>query len=214
MKDRLDPTPLQRVVEAVAYRLANIRRLRQMVAVGLAVAGVGLLIIDAVDPHDASVVVAVHDLAPGAILTADDVELRALSDDAVPDGAVRDPAEVVGRALAGAARSGEVLTDVRTLGSRLAKLATHDPDSRIVGVRVADAAVAMLLQVGDRVDVISSDDLSGPRRLASNVAVVMAPSKDQVSSHEGPMVLLAVSSDTAIDVANASLAGRVTVTWS
>ncbi|WP_018158932.1 SAF domain-containing protein [Smaragdicoccus niigatensis] len=211
MKDRLDPTPLQRVVEAIAYRLANIRRLRQMIAVSLALAGLGLLAIDAVDPHDESVVVALHDLAPGAILTSDDVELRALSDDAVPDGAVHDPAQVIGRALAGAARAGEVLTDVRTLGSRLAVLATHDPDSRIVGVRVADAAVAMLLQVGDRVDVISSDELSGPRRLATNAAVVMAPSKDQVSTREGPMVLLAVSSGTAFDVANASLAGRVTV---
>jgi hypothetical protein len=69
----------------------------------------------------------------------------------------------------------------------------------------------MLLQVGDRVDVIAGDELSGPRRLAADAAVVMAPSKDQLSTREGPMVLLAVSSETALDVANASLAGRVTV---
>ncbi|EUA50722.1 putative flagellar basal body P-ring biosynthesis protein [Mycobacterium xenopi 3993] len=49
----------------------------------------------------------------------------------IPDGSHADVARVVGSTLAGPTRRGEVLTDVRLLGSRLAE-STAGPGARIV----------------------------------------------------------------------------------
>lgn len=69
------------------------------------------------------VVVADHDLRPGNALTAADVRIEKRLASTVPDGARADVGAVVGSTLAGPARRGEVLTDVRLLGSRLAEAA-------------------------------------------------------------------------------------------
>lgn len=211
---KLDPTPLQRVVEAISYRLANARGLRKAVAVALILAGIGLLVIDAADPNEASVIVATQDLGPGHVLTEADVELKAVPASTLPEGIVKTAESVIGRTLAGAARTGEILTDVRTLSPRIASLATHDPDARIVAVRVADPAIALLLRIGDRVDVIAADDSDSPRRVASDAAVLLVPDQEKFSSGEGSVVLLALPQVKAAEVARASLTGRITVTLS
>lgn len=69
------------------------------------------------------VVVADHDLRPGNALTAADVRIEKRLASTVPDGARADVGAVVGSTLAGPARRGEVLTDVRLLGNRLAEAA-------------------------------------------------------------------------------------------
>src|SRR5262245_15171217 len=68
-----------------------------------------------------AVVVAARDLAPGTVVEAGQVTVHGLAAQAVPDGAARSPAVVVGRTLAAPVRRGEPLTDVRLTGSDLAR---------------------------------------------------------------------------------------------
>lgn len=75
------------------------------------------------DGNQAQVVVAARDLSPGAALTADDIRLENRSALTIPDGSQSDVHTVVGSTLAGPTRRGEVLTDVRLLGRRLAESA-------------------------------------------------------------------------------------------
>jgi Flp pilus assembly protein CpaB len=209
---KLDPTPAQRVIDALSYGLANARGLRKILAAALALAGAALLVIDAADPHETSVIVVTHDLAPGHIIAESDIELKIVPADHLPEGVARSKDEVLERTLAGAARQGEILTDVRTLSPRIASLATNDPDARIVAVRVADPAIALLLRVGDRVDVIAAADDGAPRLLAKDAAVLLVPDQEHISAGDGPVVLLALPQVTATEVARASLSGRITVT--
>ena len=62
---------------------------------------------------------------------------------------------IVGATLAGPARRGEVLTDVRLLGPRLAESAAG-PDARIVPIPLADAALMDLVRPGDVVDIVAA----------------------------------------------------------
>ena len=75
------------------------------------------------DADSAEVVVAVRDLRPGTALTLDDVQLEKRLATTVPDGSQADLGAVLGSTLASPTRRGEVLTDVRLLGSRLAEAA-------------------------------------------------------------------------------------------
>ena len=82
----------------------------------------------------------------------------------LPDGAEADVGAVIGSTLAGPARRGEVLTDVRLLGSRLAE-STAGPGARIVPLHLADGALIDLVRVGDVVDVLAAPaaDAAGRR---------------------------------------------------
>ena len=71
------------------------------------------------------------------------------------DGSQADLATVVGSTLASPTRRGEVLTDVRLLGSRLAE-STAGPGARIVPLHLADSALIDLVRVGDVVDVLTA----------------------------------------------------------
>ena len=118
------------------------------------------------DPHgdQADIVVAARDLSPGIELTAADVRLEKRSAATVPDGSQSTVDKVVGSTLAGPARRGEVLTDVRLLGPRLAQSAAG-PDARIVPLHLADTALLDLVRPGDVVDVLAAadDDVLGIR---------------------------------------------------
>jgi len=107
------------------------------------------------DGDRAEVVVAVRDLRPGAALTPDDVRLEKRLATTIPDGSQADLGTVVGSTLAGPTRRGEVLTDVRLLGSRLAE-STAGPGARIVPLHLADSALIDLVRVGDVVDVLTA----------------------------------------------------------
>ena len=115
----------------------------------------------------AEVVVADHDLRPGAALTPADVRLEKRLAATVPDGSLADVSAVAGSTLAGPTRRGEVLTDVRLLGSRLAEAAIAskaEPGARIVPLRLADSALIDLVRVGDVVDVLAAPATGRPRR--------------------------------------------------
>ena len=186
------------------------------------IAAGGLVLLAAIaalrpDPDDdrARVVVAARDLSPGAELTADDVRLETRSATTIPDGSQPDVGAVVGSTLAGPARRGEVLTDVRLLGRRLAESAAG-PDARIVPIHPADSALIDLVRPGDVVDVVAAPEGSAqvtPRVVATDAIVVSVSAKPKAqSTGSDRVVLVALPAASANAVAGAALTATVTLT--
>ena len=168
------------------------------------------------DPHgdQTDIVVAARDLSPGVGLTASDVRVERRLAATIPDGSQTTVDKVVGSTLAGPARRGEVLTDVRLLGPRLAQSAAG-PDARIVPLHLADAALLDLVRPGDVVDVLAAaDDDVDPRVVATDAIVVLVSEKPKGPGAAGDrVVLVALPSHAANDVAGATLMQAVTLTF-
>ncbi|MEU1984100.1 SAF domain-containing protein [Nocardia sp. NPDC019395] len=189
--------------------------LRRVLAALCAVAAAVLFLRDDPERVRVSVVVAARDLAPGHLLEPADLRLTELSPGAAPDGAARDPGALTGAVLTAALRSGEVLTDVRIVGPRLAEVATGAPDARIVPIRLADTAITGILRAGDRVDVVAADTTDPVRAttLATDAAVVLvsgSPTEPGAGRTER-VVLVALDARRAAAVAAASLSSALTV---
>jgi Flp pilus assembly protein CpaB len=168
------------------------------------------------DPHgdQTDIVVAARDLSPGVELTAADVRLERRLAATVPYGSQPSMDKVVGSTLAGPARRGEVLTDVRLLGPRLAQSAAG-PDARIVPLHLADTALMDLVRPGDVVDVLAAaDEDVDPRVVATDAVVVLVSEKQKGPSVGGDrVVLVALPAHAANDVAGATLMQAVTLTF-
>lgn len=164
------------------------------------------------------VVVAAHDLAPGIQLTSDDIHLESRSAATIPEGSTTIADALVGSTLAGPARRGEVLTDVRVLSPRLAH-ATAGPDARIVPLHLADAALLDLLRPGDVVDVLAGSDNPGdqsgqrPEVLATDAHVILVSQRLKAPTNgTDRVVLVALPRHTANTVAGAALSRTITLT--
>jgi Flp pilus assembly protein CpaB len=161
------------------------------------------------------IVVATRDLASGVELTADDVRLENRTAATVPDGSQSDVGAVIGATLAGPARRGEVLTDVRVLGPRLAE-SVAGPDARIVPLPLADSALLDLVRPGDVVDVLAAGSApdSVTHLVATDAVVVLVSEKPKGAGNRGDrVVLVALPGHAANDVAAAALLQTVTLTF-
>ena len=119
----------------------------------------------------------------------------------------------MGSTLAGPARRGEILTDARVLGSRLAGMSAG-PDARMVPLHLADAAVLDVIRPGDVVDVLGAPAAEAgarPRMLATG-AVVILVSAAAAGHGADRVVLVALPAAAATAVAGASLVQTVTLT--
>ncbi|OBB86238.1 flagellar biosynthesis protein FlgA [Mycobacterium colombiense] len=215
----LNPSLLSRVSLWVRPDWARTVLARRIAAGGLVVlAGIATLRSNPAGDY-AQVVVADHDLRPGAALTPADVRLEKRLAATIPDGARADLGAVVGSTLAGPARRGEVLTDVRLLGSRLAE-STAGPGARIVPLHLADGALIDLVRVGDVVDVLGAPANSGPENsraapkvLATDAVVVLVSAKEKIQTADSDrVVLVALPARVANTVAGAALGQTVTLT--
>lgn len=160
------------------------------------------------------VVVTARDLAPGVELTAADVHIQPRATPAVPEGAHTRVDAVVGTTLAGPARRGEVLTDVRVLGPRLAESAAG-PDARIVPIPLADAALMDVLRPGDVVDIVAApaDEMTEATLIATDAVVVLVSAEQNgIGARDGRIVLVALPATDAKAVAGVSLTQAVTLT--
>jgi hypothetical protein len=196
---------------------------RRVAAAGLVVlAGVAALRSNPAGEY-AQVVVAERDLRPGTALTAADVGLEKRLTTTVPDGSQTDAGAVVGATLAGPARRGEVLTDVRLLGSRLAEAAIASkagPDARIVPLHLADGALIDLVRAGDVVDVLAaptngSQEIAQatPKVVATDAVVVLVSAKEKMQAADSDrVVLVALPARVANTVAGSTLGQTVTLT--
>ena len=177
--------------------------IRRAVAVILVVAAVAQVLVDA-SRSDPPTLTFARDIAPGTVLTAEDVEMRRLPAEAVPDTALGEVALAEGQMLAAAATRGEVVTSARLVGPDLAALLTADePDGEtMVPVPVAEPDIVPMLHHGARVDVVGQ----GPRVVASGGRVV--------TTGEGDAVLVLLRQDQAAAVAAASLSEPLTLVLS
>lgn len=158
-------------------------------------------------------VVSAADLRPGVTLTADHVRFEKRSATTLPDGAQTDLTTVLGATLASPVRRGEILTDARVLGSRLAGL-TVGTDARVVPLQLSDDAVLDVVRPGDVVDVLGagSDDRTAARVLAADAVVVSVTTPAGAHGGEGRVVLVALPARTANALAAASLVQAITLT--
>ncbi|WP_245573442.1 SAF domain-containing protein [Amycolatopsis benzoatilytica] len=161
--------------------------------------------------------VAAHDLPAGSVLRTADVRAVALPDHLRPAGSLSSADAVTGRLLSGAARSGEPITDVRLVGNSLP--VSGEPGAVTVAVRIADSAVAELLQPGQRVDVIAGASTTNSASVLARGAVVVTVRRSGESGgrswgppQQGPLVLVAVPPQVATQVAASSLERPVAVT--
>lgn len=192
---------------------------RRVAAAGLVVLAGVVALRSNPDGDLADVVVAARDLAPGAALTPDDVRIEKLLATTIPDGSKVNPSEVIGSTLAGPARRGEVLTDVRLLGSRLAE-ATAGPGARIVPLHLADGALIDLVRVGDVVDILAApaadsraDAQAVTKVVATDAVVVLVSAKAKVQDADRDrVVLVALPARVANTVAGSALGQAVTLT--
>ena len=126
---------------------------------------------------------------------------------------------VVGSTLASPTRRGEVLTDVRLLGSRLAE-STAGPGARIVPLHLADGALIDLLRVGDVVDVLAApaadsraDSQAVTKVVATDAVVVLVSAKAKARDADNErVVLVALPARVANTVAGSALGQAVTLT--
>jgi Flp pilus assembly protein CpaB len=195
--------------------LQRLARRHRAVVAGVLAAGAVLTALPVLAPSAAAtvtVVAAAHDLAPGAALTRADVTTVSLPRSVAPEGVLAQPEDVVGRAVTGAVRRGEPLTDVRLLGAGLLQTA----GLVAAPVRLADTATVALLHAGDRVDVLaaptSSDEaLTSAVTVARALQVLAVPGLGDADG-DGGLVVLAATPATAARLAAAAVGARLSVT--
>ncbi|HUR52082.1 MAG TPA: SAF domain-containing protein [Mycobacteriales bacterium] len=191
-----------------------LRRHRAPVA-GLLATGAVLTALPVLAPGDGAVlrvVAAARDLAPGSPLTSEDLTTVSLPRALAPDGALVDASAALGRAVTGAVRRGEPLTDVRLLGSGL----LQSGGLVAAPVRLADTATVALLHAGDRVDVLAAPTASDTAvtsavTVARAVQVLAVPGGTD-GDGDGGLVVLAATPATAARLAAAAVGARLSVT--
>lgn len=196
--------------------LARIRRLllryRRPLSALLAAVAV-LAVIESVAPTAAPkepVVVAAHDLATGIVLTASDVVMVEMPPGVVPAGSSTSTAAVAGRVVAAPVREGEPLTDRRFLGRSL--LTGYPAGTVAAPVRIQDAAVVDLLEVGDRIDVYAARDATSLADVVVGDVTVITLPRSSDDNQQGGLVVLAVTSTQAAALAQASATAALSLT--
>ena len=176
---------------------------RRLTAAALVVAA-GVVALSPADARQGQQVVALTgDLPVGARLAAG--ELQVVRVEQIPDGAISDPAQALGRELAGRARRGEIVTD-----ARLADSVGPDPGAGRVAVpvRPADPAMVGLLGPGMHVAVISVSEGGATTALATDAVVLVVADQPARGSTDRPVVL-SVPADSADQIVAAALAGTI-----
>jgi len=200
--------PLRALARAVSWH----RRPLAAVAAALAVL-TGLTAALPEPPPEQTVLVAAHEVTGGAVLSAADLERRALRLADVPSGALDAPEQAVGRAVSAPVAEGQVLTSLALVAPR-----AGPTSGRVVApVRLADADVVALLRPGDVVDLVGTDEQGGGAAVVARGArVVTVPrvEHEPAAGNTGGLVLVEVATGAATDLAQAAVAGPVTLIWS
>jgi len=177
-------------------------------------------------PATTLVVVATRDLRAGSVVQADDVTLATRASAILTADAATSTSVAVGHSLVSEVRTGEVLRGRDVLDSAL--LQSLGPGIVAAPVRVADGGATVLLRAGDLIDLIaagtSGDGTSVTASVvASAVRVLVVPirggsssglfaSSSDVTGSDGQLVVLGTTRAEALDIARASLRGRLSFT--
>jgi len=209
------PLPSARAPARLRFRAA-LWRLRFLCAALLlgAAAGVVVHALRPPPPATAPVVTLAHDVPAGTVLAPGDLVVSALPPAAAPAGALSGMAAAEGRSTA-------VDLPARTplVATMLVDAALAGPAGTVVvAVRLDDPAVAALLEPGLRLDLVAARHEGGPGETVARRALVRpAPPGDDLpdgllgggSADVGPPVLVAVSPEEAVRIAETSLSARL-----
>lgn len=178
----------------------------------------GLTALAPPQPATVTVLGAAHLLPAGSTIAADDLDRIALPPDAVPIGAVTEPAELIGQQVAGPVPERQALTASSLLRNRSSGSMVVAP------LPLADDRVSALIKAGDVIDVFAVNSESGKTRLvASAVRVVTGPTAPPddtggpigagESGGAGGLVLVEVSPSTATALAAAAATSVLGIVW-
>ncbi|MBA8810298.1 RcpC/CpaB family pilus assembly protein [Promicromonospora sukumoe] len=174
-------------------------------------------------PPTVDVAVTTRSIAPGTLLSREDIEIRAVDADLAPPGVLLSWRDLLGRAAVVGLPAGAPLHATLVSDDGVSAAAPHG--TVVVPVRLSDDAVADLLRPGDRVDLLagttsSSEPVGETRYLARGALVLPVPAarepKDAggllgaAPDGEGPVTLVAVSPDDAPELSAVSGWGSVT----
>lgn len=192
---------------AVAHRGGGrrVRRIRRWIAIGLLLLSAGLAVRREQQPDPGVAVFGLtRDLAAGATVSAADlVSVRTVLP---PDGAVPITAAVAGRLLAGPARRGEILTDVRLVP---AQGPAPGPGRVAVPIRPADPGTVGLLSPGAHVAVIAVGENGAATMLSKDAVVLALPPPVDRTTNAKRLVVLAVPIEVADRLAAAAVSGTL-----
>lgn len=188
------------------------RRLLAALLAGVAVTA-GVQAATAPPPPSVGVLTAARDLPAGAVIGSDDLVTVGFAPGSVPSGAAT--RGVVGRTLAAPVRRGEPVTDVRLIGPALT---AADPELTAVPVRLPDAGMVALLEVGDRIDLIATDPQgAGASLVATGVPVLALPpasAEADGSGQPGGLVVVGVAPTEVTGVTDAGVRSFLTYSFS
>lgn len=186
-----------------AVRRAVLGRRRLLCALCVAGAVVaGLRALAPTPPPTVPVTVAAHDLPAGSTVTAADVETVDFPEAAAPAGT---SSYAVGRTTTGPLRRGEPITDARLVGANLLE---GYPGLVAVPVRIPDDGAVSLLRVGDRIDLLATDQRTGEtERVGDDVPVIALPRPDEAAtlqSASGRLIVVGTTPELSENVASAA----------
>ncbi len=148
----------------------------------------------------AEAVVAVREIRPGTVITANSVELRGAPAPILPDGALTSTTEAVGRTAAFPIVSGEVVVARDLVGEGGAGISGQLPDGRWAMILPVGWLVSPVppLASGDRLDIVayqSGDPVEDAGVIVSEIEILSLPGEEG----EGRLIL-AVTMEEAISI--------------
>lgn len=189
-----------------------LRRRRRLISALFAAAAVFAFarVLSPPPPDTTPVVVAARDMPGGEMIGPDDVRVVRMPAALAPQGTAHTTETLLRETLAAPVRAGEPISDRRLVGESL--ISGYADGLVAAPVRIDDADVASLLQVGDHIDVYAAqDDESSSARLVVSDAVVVTLPQFDGDGRDGALVVLGVTSPSAAAVAQASARGPLAI---
>ncbi|HZK32368.1 MAG TPA: SAF domain-containing protein [Corynebacterium sp.] len=201
------PNLVQNVLRPPGHRRSLVlRRFLALLLVGAA----GFSLLHSTTTEHPRIVVFAREVEAGTVLDAEDLTLRAVPADLIPEVALSDPEQALGLAVTAGAGSGEPVTSARLLGPEVINsLVGPSPEeaATMVPVTLADPDVSALLRHGDTVSIVTvAEEGREPVVVAAGARVILAGSGDSSES-----VLVALGHGAAERVAAASLSSPLAV---
>ena len=164
-------------------------------------------------------VVAVHSLAPGQVVSADDVALSPMVlSDAVASGAYNDVSSVIGTVAVAPISGGDLVQQSAVVDLTRGPVVSDAPPARQISLTLdRSRAVSGLLEAGESVDVLATfgsgtDAWTEQIAAAALVVSISDDSESGLASSDGVVVTLALADDlTVMRAVNATDAGVLTL---
>lgn len=159
-------------------------------------------------PESVTVLRATELLSGGSPVVAGQIRAAEVPVGSIPDDALTDPGQAIGRIVTAPVPAGQVLTSYDLVGDR-----SVGPGRLLVPVRLADPGLAAVLRPGDRVDVVATDGQGGPARIVAEQArIVTIPTAGDVTREAGGVLLLVeADAETAVELVRAGSSSTLTV---